>query len=358
MARHPLVAVSAEKSNTYHGRGNDFGAFAASWLGSTHKLNSSTPLEFFIFQDCRSFSFSFSMFARSSPQTSRTTQGATQPTMDTINDVFSTDSNGRPLWKIVPARPTLDGIPSSIRQRIFSLVLQCEQTDGPEGNRTWVGIDGYREALCLPLANLRPPPLVRVNRQFREEYLPYFFGRAWFCNDARVSVNSFEVTDVLLSELDTRLSELDAQSRRDKKLPRLMDASASAWLHSIRHIDNLKFRRVIYRPVSSDAMPKSVSLSIEYYPKRKQHHLNRYICNTGLRWKGYFSSNDDVSVSGDKLHGTAAVALSFTSHCSEANGVDFLDLDTLLELEATFRRFEFWQEINKSMLIPESMFIP
>jgi hypothetical protein len=236
---------------------------------------------------------------------------------------------------IVPATPSLEGIPVEIRQQIFSDLVPLEQ----ESDQEYCGLESDVNRVGLPLHKARPPALSQVSRRLRHEYLPYFLenttvriyarpckfqdeqwnpskGGPWHGNfeeafnehqdDTRDQDKEESVDDDLVSESglsdDFRSgSEYDYAPADQFKKPPQREHPFGPWLDYLDEQPSLdvRFRHVQFRPLNTLGEPLGLNVNIDYNPRLRKYSL-----------KAVLDEGDRVEIIHRIIHNGGVIPLS------------------------------------------------
>ena len=164
----------------------------------------------------------------------------------------------------VPQHVQFLNIPTEVRNMIYSYYVEGQQEDV----REYVGkhSNADKSDFCTPLFKVRPPSLIRVCTQTREEYLPIYFRETCF----RVYVDftpsgPFGPTHPLGTDLVT------------------IDPDARSWLNSINQTQtDACFRNLQFRPVHCGGVPIGANFNITYNA-RKMRYQAQFVLDDSWR---------------------------------------------------------------------------
>lgn len=173
-----------------------------------------------------------------------------------LNQTIECDDDA--VVRDIPEHLRLLNIPLEVRYMIYSYCIENEQEDLREyvGNHS----NASRSDLCTPLFKVRPPALIRVCKQAREEYLPIYLRETCF----RVYVN--------VDEVDRGPLETDRIT---------IDSATESWLRSIvREDKNLYFRHLQFRLTHNGGVPVGASFNLTFNAQRKKYRVD-FIMDAG-----------------------------------------------------------------------------
>ena len=231
--------------------------------------------------------------------------------------------------------PTLLGLPTELREKIYTDVFEAEQENTQEyiGNNT---ISPHKE-LCLPLSKIRPPSLGRVCKTLREEYLHYYFKTTCF----RVYVN-----------MDILDHPFDPSDERPNYQPDLvsLDRPAKAWLDSLQPLHDLRFRNVQFRLVRAGGIPLGASFNIAYNAKARQYECEFVVDQAWPGWGSVFGPGPNEASQRVSARAMPRHVWRILRAASETANDEFLDWEYLADVIEQFDAYDLFARVSEAII--------